>query len=172
MNLDHLTPVQRAICEAYLQLSVKQQDWVRLVRLRAALPQLTPTDVDAALMVMISTGEVHLAPDSNRKALTPEDHRDAIHIGNEALHILAISPEFYGESLIDHGSQTTGESSDDVTMTDAQITRLQAIQTEVTAGGGTLDAQLLDDGSIELTEFYPGHPDTHSLVFPDGSLYM
>ncbi|GAA2684767.1 MULTISPECIES: hypothetical protein [Actinosynnema] len=74
------------IRDAYRELSVKPQDWVRLAKLRPRLSEA----VDAALRRMLRHGEVHLAPDSNRKVLTDADHAAAIRIGDEDKHLIAI----------------------------------------------------------------------------------
>jgi len=74
----------------YEQLSVKSGDWVRLARIRPQTEGVDREAVDAVLAKMIKTDLVHLAPDSNRKALTGEDHEAAIRIGNEDKHLLAI----------------------------------------------------------------------------------
>jgi hypothetical protein len=78
------------IRNAYRDLSVKRQDWVQLARLRPEIDDIGRDEVDGVLLRMIKTGRVHLAPDSNRKALTEEDHRAAVRIGGEENHLVAI----------------------------------------------------------------------------------
>jgi hypothetical protein len=82
--------LESAIRTAYEELSVKSQDWVRLAKLRPRTDGVDRGLVDGVLLKMIKTGRVHLAPDSNRKVLTDEDHDAAIRIGSEDKHLLAI----------------------------------------------------------------------------------
>jgi len=82
--------LEAVIRSAYLALSVKPQDWVRLARLRPRLDGADRDEVDAVLLRMARTGSVHLAPDSNRKVLTEADHAAAIRIGGEDNHLVAI----------------------------------------------------------------------------------
>ncbi|MFJ6675949.1 hypothetical protein ACIQMJ_33030 [Actinosynnema sp. NPDC091369] len=84
---DDLESVIRA---AYLELSVKPQDWVRLAKLRPKLNGAEKDEVDDVLLEMFKNGEIHLVPESNRKALTEADHAAAIRIGSEDKHIMAI----------------------------------------------------------------------------------
>ncbi|MCE6993307.1 hypothetical protein LZG04_00570 [Saccharothrix sp. S26] len=84
---DDLESVIRA---AYLELSVKPQDWVRLAKLRPKLNGAQRDEVDAVLLEMVKTGTVHLAPDSNRKVLTDADHAAAIRVAGEDNHLVAI----------------------------------------------------------------------------------
>jgi len=82
--------LESVIRAAYLALSVKPQDWVRLARLRPELDGADRDEVDGVLLGMFKAGEVHLVPESNRKALTDADHAAAIRIGSEDKHLLAI----------------------------------------------------------------------------------
>ncbi|MFI9006782.1 hypothetical protein ACIGNX_06055 [Actinosynnema sp. NPDC053489] len=82
--------LESAIRAAYLELSVKPQDWVRLAKLRPKLNGADRDQVDAVLVDMVKTGSVHLAPDSNRKVLTEADHAAAIRIAGEDNHLVAI----------------------------------------------------------------------------------
>jgi hypothetical protein len=84
------TDLESLIRAAYRDLSAKPQDWVRLAKLRPRLDGADRDEVDKVLLAMIRTGLVHLAPDSNRKALTDADHDAAIRIGGQDKHLLAI----------------------------------------------------------------------------------
>jgi hypothetical protein len=75
---------------AYQDLSVKAQDWVHLAQLRPKLNGAGKDEVDRVLLAMTRTGLVHLAPDSDRKALTDADDAAAIRIGSESKHLVAI----------------------------------------------------------------------------------
>ncbi|MFD9733485.1 hypothetical protein [Umezawaea sp. NPDC059074] len=82
--------LESLIRAVYLDLADGPQDWIRLARIRPGLNGATKSEVDEALVKMLKTGTVHLAPDSNRKVLTEADHEAAIRIGNEDLHLIAI----------------------------------------------------------------------------------
>jgi len=82
--------LESVIRAAYLALSVKSQDWVRLAKLRPELNGADKDEVDMVLLEMFKNGEIHLVPESNRKALTEADHAAAIRIGSEDKHLMAI----------------------------------------------------------------------------------
>ena len=82
--------LEELVRDLYRELSAKSEDWVRLARIRPQTDGIDRDAVDAVLLKMIKTGRVHLAPDSNRKVLTDEDHEAAIRIGSEDKHLLAI----------------------------------------------------------------------------------
>ena len=82
--------LESVIRAAYLELSVKPQDWVRLAKLRPKLNGADKAEVDAVLLEMVKTGTVHLAPDSNRKVLTDADHAAAVRVAGEDNHLVAI----------------------------------------------------------------------------------
>lgn len=86
------TPAQDQILAAYIETATKTQDWVPLRSLRAKFIG-SRDEQDAALIGLIRTGMVHLAPDSNRKTLTQADHDAAIRIGGEDNHLIAIEEE-------------------------------------------------------------------------------
>lgn len=89
-STDVVDDLETMIRKAYEELSVKPQDWVRLAKLRPKLDGAGKDEVDRVLLGMAKTGEVHLAPDSNRKVLTDADHAAAIRIGSENKHLMAI----------------------------------------------------------------------------------
>ncbi|MFI9380721.1 hypothetical protein [Kutzneria sp. NPDC052558] len=80
--------VEKAIRDAYQDL--KSQDWVRLAKIRPQTEGIDRKTVDDVLLTMNKANRAALAPDSNRKVLTDEDHRAAIRIGSEDKHLLAI----------------------------------------------------------------------------------
>jgi hypothetical protein len=75
---------------AYRKLAQSPRDWVGLADLRPMLGEVSTQDVDAVLRELSRTGQVHLVPESNRKALTAADHEAAIRIGGEDNHLLSI----------------------------------------------------------------------------------
>ena len=82
--------IETRIRTAYRKLARSPKDWVGLVDLRPLLGDAPAEDVDAVLRELSRTGEAHLVPESNRKALTAADHAAAIRIGGEANHLLSI----------------------------------------------------------------------------------
>lgn len=82
--------LESLIRTAYRELSQMPEDWVRLARLRPKLDGADRSEVDRTLVAMVKGGGVHLVPDSNRKALTREDHAAAIRVGSEDKHLMAI----------------------------------------------------------------------------------
>ncbi|WP_410659438.1 hypothetical protein [Amycolatopsis sp. lyj-112] len=82
--------IESRIRIAYRKLSRTPRDWVGLVDLRPMLGEASTVDVDAVLKELSRSGQVHLVPESNRKALTSADHAAAIRIGGEDNHLLSI----------------------------------------------------------------------------------
>lgn len=58
--------------------------------LRPLLDGAPASEVDAVLKELSRQGRLHLAPESNRKALTDADHEAAIRVGGEDNHLLSI----------------------------------------------------------------------------------
>ncbi|MGV9296386.1 hypothetical protein [Amycolatopsis sp. NPDC003676] len=75
---------------AYRKLARSPRDWVGLADLRPLLGGAAVAEVDAVLKQLSRTGQAHLVPESNRKALTAEDKEAAVRIGGEDNHLLSI----------------------------------------------------------------------------------
>jgi hypothetical protein len=75
---------------AYRRLARRHGDWVSLTDLRALLPDLDRSEVDAALRRMSRTPLVNIVPAANQKVLTPEDRAAAVRIGMADCHLIAI----------------------------------------------------------------------------------
>ncbi|OLZ48024.1 hypothetical protein [Amycolatopsis keratiniphila] len=82
--------IESRIRIAYRKLSRSPRDWVSLVELRPMLGEASAVDVDAVLKELSRSGQAHLVPESNRKALTAADHAAAIRIGGEDNHLISI----------------------------------------------------------------------------------
>ncbi|MFJ4101246.1 hypothetical protein [Amycolatopsis japonica] len=82
--------IESRIRLAYRKLSRSPRDWVALVELRPMLGEASTVDVDAVLKELSRSGQAHLVPESNRKALTAADHEAAIRIGGEDNHLISI----------------------------------------------------------------------------------
>jgi hypothetical protein len=88
--LDDTVDVEAQVRAAYVTLAARAGGWVDLVRLRAALPEVSKREMDDALTQMQRDRDVSLIPEENQKTLTPADHAAAVHIGNQARHLMAI----------------------------------------------------------------------------------
>jgi hypothetical protein len=82
--------IESRIRTAYRKLARSPRDWVGLADLRPMLGDAPTPGVDAVLKALSRAGQIHLAPESNRKALTPGDHEAAIRVGGEDSHLLSI----------------------------------------------------------------------------------
>jgi hypothetical protein len=82
--------LESLIRSVYEELAVEPQDWIRLARIRPRLNGAEKSEVDDTLVKMMKTGTVHLAPESNTKVLTAEDHAAALRVGSEDLHLVAM----------------------------------------------------------------------------------
>ncbi|SDH17017.1 hypothetical protein SAMN05216553_11739 [Lentzea fradiae] len=82
--------IESLIRSVYEELAVEPQDWIRLARIRPRLNGAERGEVDETLVKMMKTGTVHLAPESNTKVLTAEDHAAALRVGSEDLHLVAM----------------------------------------------------------------------------------
>jgi hypothetical protein len=82
--------IEKRIRTAYDKLAQSPRDWVGLVDLRPMLGDAPTHDVNVVLKELSRTGQAHLAPEDNRKALTAADHEAAIRIGGEDSHLLSI----------------------------------------------------------------------------------
>lgn len=82
--------LESRIRAAYGELRTKPRDFVRLADLRARLDGADKDDVDRALLAMTRTRLVHLAPDSDRRAVTDADRAAAIRLGSEDQHTVSI----------------------------------------------------------------------------------
>ncbi|MGW5703890.1 hypothetical protein [Amycolatopsis japonica] len=81
---------ENLIREEILNLARGPRDWVSLVELRPRLDQRGTSRAaqDEHLKRLSRVGKLHLAPESNRKALRDPDHEAAIDISGEANHLV------------------------------------------------------------------------------------
>ncbi|EFL07120.1 predicted protein [Streptomyces sp. AA4] len=82
--------LEEQIRTAYRKLARSPRGWVGLADLRPLLRDAATAEVDAVLKQLSRTGQAHLVPESNRKALTPADREAAVRIGGEDNHLLSI----------------------------------------------------------------------------------
>lgn len=82
--------IEARVRDAYVDLAAHAGGWVDLVRLRAALPDVSKRDLDDALTRMYRIPGVSLIPEENQKTLTAEDRAAAVEIGDQDKHLIAI----------------------------------------------------------------------------------
>jgi hypothetical protein len=82
--------VEELVRGAYDRLTPQPGGWVGLVRLRAELPEVPRSDLDATLVRMYQIPGVSLIPEENQKTLTAADRGAAVLIGNQDKHLIAI----------------------------------------------------------------------------------
>lgn len=73
---------------AYDDLAETDHDYIRIARIHN-LTSEHPHNITNTLIDLYKTGRVDLAPESNTKVLTADDHAAAIHWGSEPLHLVA-----------------------------------------------------------------------------------
>lgn len=88
---DQPRSVEGRIASAYEKLARSPGSWVGMADLRRELSGVDRETQDKVLKDLSRTGQAFIVPESNRKALRPEDHAAAIRIGGEDNHILQIS---------------------------------------------------------------------------------
>ena len=79
------------IRKAYDELAAAPGAYLMLADLRAALPGADRASVDAALLRMDHAKSIILIPESNQKVLTAGQNAAAIRIGNQDMHLLAVT---------------------------------------------------------------------------------
>ncbi|MGC0365249.1 hypothetical protein ABH922_003233 [Rhodococcus sp. 27YEA15] len=84
------TDVEALITHAYADLASSPGAWVRLARLRPALPDLSRDDFDRALIALQRRSGVSLIPEENQKTITAEDREAAVFLGNQNNHLFSI----------------------------------------------------------------------------------
>jgi hypothetical protein len=87
----HPDPETR-IRQAYHEAIPVPGRWIGLATLRQRVPDLSREEIDRALVRMLGTQGISLAPESNRKSLTEDDRAGALRVGGEDIHLLAIHP--------------------------------------------------------------------------------
>jgi hypothetical protein len=78
------------IREAYAATASAPRAWVSIADIRRKLGDVDRTYLDAALRQLERAPDVNIVPESNQKALSDEDRRAAVIIGDQPKHFLAI----------------------------------------------------------------------------------
>lgn len=83
--------IEAFLREQIVDLAGGRNEWAGMVDLRPRLGQrgLSRAVQDEHLKRLSREGKLSLAPESNRKALRPEDHDAAIRIGHDDSHLVA-----------------------------------------------------------------------------------
>jgi hypothetical protein len=81
--------VEKQVRAAYRRVG-RPDEWVALAALRAELPDVPRTAVDAELERLAATPGVHVRAASDQKALTAADHAAAVRFGGDDRHLLMI----------------------------------------------------------------------------------
>ena len=82
--------VEEEVRRAYSALADRPGGWVGLADLRERLSGIDRAAVDDTLIRLSDARQAELVPESNRKALRPEDHEAALKLGGSPAHLLAI----------------------------------------------------------------------------------
>lgn len=85
-----VSDVMALIRKAYGNLAGAPGESVELVRIRAALGDISRSHVDAALIDLSSFADVRIFPESDQKTLTADDRAASVSIGNQDKHLIAI----------------------------------------------------------------------------------
>lgn len=84
------TNLTARIREAYHATATEPRAWVSIADIRRKLGDVSRGELDAALRELERAADVNIVPESNQKALTDEERRSAVTIGDQAKHFLAI----------------------------------------------------------------------------------
>jgi hypothetical protein len=152
---------------AWQQLAVKQQDWIRLARIRPLLGDMSREEQDATLLRMYRAGDLHLAPDSNRKVQTADDHAAAIRLGGEDLNLIAFedlapaSPvrtrSGQPQTHTSFGPDTADNAFVDALQPDDKVDTEYGSATVITRTGRSITVQLADGQILNLVIGSPGY---------------
>lgn len=82
--------IEAAARAAYAEIATEPGAWVRLDRLRAALPEVPAEDLDRALTEMHQRRQIQLAPETNQKGLSRVQREAALRLGGEEHHLVVI----------------------------------------------------------------------------------
>ncbi|WP_436528744.1 hypothetical protein [Actinoplanes sp. HUAS TT8] len=74
----------------YAELVGRPGGHVMLADLRDSLPGVERSELDATLVRMNRSSDVHITPESNQKSLTARERAGAVSIGNQERHLIAI----------------------------------------------------------------------------------
>lgn len=131
-------------------------DFVRLADVRAALDDMPAAELDALLKRMSKSGEIHLAPDSNRKAQTDADRAAAITVGGEPNHLIALPADSTPDDAPEDGAAPDAGAVQDSSSTGTGTDKLAAMGGRDAAGP---DAGAVQEPSSTAATFTAPPPD-------------
>jgi hypothetical protein len=90
-NRHHTEPsVEARVRQAYTALAPRAGAWLRHTDVRHQLTDLPSEALDQAFRVLSHAQDVDMMPESNQKTLTAEDRRNAVRVGGQDTHLIAI----------------------------------------------------------------------------------
>jgi hypothetical protein len=75
---------------AYDSLAPRPRAWLRHTDVRRKLADVPDDALDQAFRALSHAEDVDMMPESNQKTLTPEDRRNAVRVGGQDTHLIAI----------------------------------------------------------------------------------
>lgn len=87
------TPVddlETRIRMAYDSLATSPGAWLKHAEIRRKLADVPSEALDRAFLALSQAEDVDMMPESNQKMLTAEEHRNAVRVGGQDTHLIAI----------------------------------------------------------------------------------
>jgi hypothetical protein len=84
--------LETRIRTAYDSLAPRPRAWLRHTDVRRKLADVPSEELDQAFRALSHAEDVDMMPESNQKTLTPEDRRNAVRVGGQDTHLIAIGP--------------------------------------------------------------------------------
>jgi hypothetical protein len=78
------------IREAYSSLAPRPGAWVKHTEVRRKLSDMPGDALDEAFHLLSRADDVEMMPESNQKTLSAEDRRNAVRVGGQDTHLMAI----------------------------------------------------------------------------------
>ncbi|MEV4132244.1 hypothetical protein AB0J72_08775 [Dactylosporangium sp. NPDC049742] len=82
--------VEARIRETYTALAPHLGAWVKHTDVRGKLSDVPAAALDEAFSLLSRAEDVEMMPESNQKTLSAEDHRNAVRVGGQDTHLMAI----------------------------------------------------------------------------------
>jgi hypothetical protein len=82
--------LQARIRGLYESLASHPGAWVQHTAVRRKLADVPEADLDEAFNLISRADDVEMMPESNQKTLTDEDRRNAVRVGGQDTHLIAI----------------------------------------------------------------------------------
>lgn len=82
--------LEARIRTAYGSLAPRPRAWLKHTDVRRKLADIPSDALDQAFRALSYSEDVDMMPESNQKTLTPEDRRNAVRVGGQDTHLIAI----------------------------------------------------------------------------------